>query len=194
MSRRNPIGKAFGPLVRGLSKRFDIDAAIEQGNAHSAKNEWCDAASRYAQALQFDPENAPIWVQLGHMHKEAGDAERAADAYRRALALDPSEAEVSLHLGHLLKNVGDSHGAAEAFVGCLRADTEMHDAYEQLLHLGWARKDILAAAPRLSFAHLGHGESRVNDRQAIPASVLYKAVSRMTFVGKRSRPAAVKDQ
>src|SRR5215467_12654798 len=67
---------------------------------------WEDARSSYEQALELDPSLQPIWIQLGHAHKESGDLTAADIAYREATRLDPSDPEGFIQLGHLLKRRG----------------------------------------------------------------------------------------
>jgi len=166
-------------------RRANIDVAIEMAGDQASNGNWAVAASHYAQALELDDTRTPLWVQFAHMNKEAGDSRTAVQAYRQAIELDPGDAEVYLHLGHLLKNLGQYPEASEAFAGCLRADCEIHDAYDQLLHLGWERQDILAVFPNECSCRLRIESGK--DRLAVPTSLIYDAVHQMTGTGKRSR-------
>ncbi len=79
--------------------------------------QWAIAARYYREALDRNPDNAPIWVQYGHALKEQGLLQPAEEAYRRSLTHDDTLADTHLQLGHVLKLQGRPYEAAEAGFG-----------------------------------------------------------------------------
>jgi tetratricopeptide (TPR) repeat protein len=89
------------------------------GDAHRNAKEWSLAAEAYRRHLQIDPQDAAIWVQLGHVEKEDGNLAAAEAAYREAHRLVPQDPDPLLHLAHLLKRQGPVEDAFRAFLALL---------------------------------------------------------------------------
>ncbi|WP_131114284.1 glycosyltransferase family 4 protein [Lichenihabitans psoromatis] len=85
------------------------------GDAARDRRDWYAAERSYRQHLDLKPQDAAIWVQLGHTVKEQGHYAQAAIAYRRAVDLLPDDAEVWLHLAHALLRDGQDFDAMTAF-------------------------------------------------------------------------------
>ncbi|UAB77827.1 hypothetical protein INR77_13765 [Erythrobacter sp. SCSIO 43205] len=143
------ISDTISRLPRLNSSGQKVCELQQKGDYYRGKQEWSKAAECYDGAVAIDGSFVHLWVQLGHMRKESGSADLARLAYEKAAELDESDADICLHLGHLLKNMQLVSEARKAFVECLKRDPYMHDAYQQLLHLGWCRKEILAFVPEL---------------------------------------------
>jgi GT2 family glycosyltransferase len=95
--------KAFArSKAHRLRSRFSVD-----GNKARTQRKWTVAAEYYRKHLLLVPEDAAIWVQLGHMLKEAGQRQEARQAYTIALDLLPGDPDLLLHLGHALLAAGD---------------------------------------------------------------------------------------
>jgi hypothetical protein len=89
---------------------------VRQGDRARDRRDWRKAARAYRRAVRQCPDNAPIWVQLGHALKESGDATGARDAYGRACALDPEDGDAALHYARVLAATGSHTKAAQLFV------------------------------------------------------------------------------
>jgi glycosyltransferase involved in cell wall biosynthesis/cytochrome c-type biogenesis protein CcmH/NrfG len=87
------------------------------GEADLARDgkDWPAASRLYQQALDLDPFQPGIRVQLGHAHKEQGDLANAERCYRAALQLVPTDDDLYLQIGHLEKLKGNLDGAALAY-------------------------------------------------------------------------------
>ena len=86
-----------------------------EGNSARDRRDWAAAEVHYAAHLDVAPDDAAIWVQLGHACKEQGKLSVAEEAYRRALDLTPDDADAHLQLGHALKLQSKRAGAAAAY-------------------------------------------------------------------------------
>src|SRR5262252_3198758 len=106
--------------------------------------QWELAAELYREALDRNPDNAPIWVQYGHALKESGqlrDPDKQAQAevaYRRALSLDPGAADTYLQLGHVLKLQGKSEEAETSYLRAFALDPLTPYPLQELKGLGWS--------------------------------------------------------
>ncbi len=122
-----PIITASGWLLRcSISRsRWERGPRTSLALADHAFNsgQWQTAARCHADVLEHWPNNAAIWVQLGHALKEAGRVADAEPVYRHALQLSPAIGDTHLQLGHALKLQGRTSEAAEAYAAALRASS-----------------------------------------------------------------------
>lgn len=63
----------------------------------------------------MQPQDAALWVQLGHALKESGELAAAEQAYRRAQKITPNDHDIALQLGHALKLQKRLDEAAQAY-------------------------------------------------------------------------------
>lgn len=169
-----------------------VKEALALASAHRGKQEWSEAAQQFRRVLKLCPMRPDIWVQLGHAAKESGDHVGARQAYEEGARLEPDNAETQLHLGHLLKNEGHFREAGLAFATCLKTDPEVHDAYDQLLHIGWSRSDILSAIPLLREVRRSAGERLA--LQPVSSFLLFEAIKQMTRTGNQVRHGSSQGQ
>ncbi len=97
------------------TKRIAAQAARGAGDAARDRRDWPEAAIQYERYLAIQPDDAGIWVQLGHARKEAGDLPAAEQAYRTAQERQPRDHDIALQLGHALKLQGRLEEAAAAY-------------------------------------------------------------------------------
>ena len=84
-----------------------------QGDKARDQQAWSEAANHYRNHLLLAPDDAAIWVQLGHMLKEEGKWHEAVTAYRRAGDFLPNDHDLLFHLGHTLLAAGDVQNGME---------------------------------------------------------------------------------
>lgn len=123
----------------GEAPYADAAAAIAAGDAARDERQWSEAAAAYRAALEFEPGNAAIWTQLGHMLKECGDLSAAHGAYGEALLLTPEDADLHLQLGHLFKVAHRLRDAGAWYEAALALDPSNRDAEA---HAAWIRQAL----------------------------------------------------
>lgn len=96
---------ARSDVTRRVRSRFSAD-----GDRARDRQAWAEAADHYRSHLLLAPDDAAIWVQLGHMLKESGERTDAITAYRNAWHLHPHDGDVLLHFAHALLACGDMTG------------------------------------------------------------------------------------
>ncbi len=96
------------------SKR-DEKALRKEGDRARDSRDWDVAAQNYRAYLAIKPNDAPIWIQLGHSLKEQGAHSDAEAAYRKALSITPKDADGYLQLGHVLKLQNRQMEAIDAY-------------------------------------------------------------------------------
>lgn len=77
------------------------------GDRARDRQAWAEAIGHYRSHLLLVPEDAAIWVQLGHALKEDGRRNEALESYRKAWELQPTDSSVLLHFAHALLAQGD---------------------------------------------------------------------------------------
>lgn len=141
---------------------------VARADAARDRRDWTQAAKSYAKYLKRRPENAAIWIQLGHMLKEDGRYSAAADAYHRATLLTPDDAELYLHIGYLNKLSGNPRASFRAFqqslllnpglmpakreLGLVAANPDELDARYQVVRLEERVAELLARIGELELA------------------------------------------
>ncbi|KQM67807.1 hypothetical protein ASE75_02605 [Sphingomonas sp. Leaf17] len=92
------------------------------GDEARDRRDWAAAASAYASHVADHPDDLPIWIQLGHAHKEAGDYDSAMEAYQQVRKATPADPDLLLNLGHLYKLMGDAPRACQAYAASAAID------------------------------------------------------------------------
>jgi tetratricopeptide (TPR) repeat protein len=132
---------------RRSQQRRREDLVIPADCARDA-GQWELAAQLYRKALAWDPGDASIWVQYGHVLKESGelrDPEKLAQAeaaYRRALSLEPGAADTHLQLGHVLKLQQKVDEAKASYLRAFALDPLLADPLQELSGLGWSEGEL----------------------------------------------------
>lgn len=107
------------------------DKLRARGDAARDARNWQEAAEHYAQYLALKPNDAAIWVQLGHCRKEHGDREEAERAYLRALTLEPNNADTHVQIGHIEKLKGSLDEALSWYRKALAIDATFEPAIQE---------------------------------------------------------------
>ncbi|MBU0719566.1 MAG: tetratricopeptide repeat protein, partial [Planctomycetes bacterium] len=97
---------------------YDVPATMgltELNLETGTKEAYQDAARRLGTMLEWMPENAAAWVNLGVVRKALGQTGPAIRAYREALVHDPQHLTAALNLAMLYEGLGDSARAAPLF-------------------------------------------------------------------------------
>jgi hypothetical protein len=134
-------------LSRRRWRRRTVELITLADRARDART-WKEAAELYSEALDRDPNNAPIWVQYGHALKESGglhDREKLAQAeraYRMAQSLNPRAADPHLQLGHVLKLLGKREEAKASYLRAFVLDSTLPHPLEELGGLGWSDAEL----------------------------------------------------
>jgi ADP-heptose:LPS heptosyltransferase len=129
-----PLSQAAA--ARRLAKRA---AAARDGRQFGV------AAILYEEALRFNPGNARLRIQCGHMLKEAGDLPGAEEQYARA-ALDlPRDADLALQIGHLHKVAGRPEQAAASYRRALALSPGWREAERELALVGGSAEEAGSA-------------------------------------------------
>ena len=126
-------GLAIGGVIlrRFRQRRRQLEVMLSRADHARDTRQWDLAVQLYRDALDCNPDIAPIWVQYGHALKEAGDLRdpdkllEAELAYGRAITLAPDVADHHLQLGHALKLQGKPQDAQAAYPHAYELDPDL---------------------------------------------------------------------
>lgn len=115
-------------MIRAVRKLSGRHLRAKGDIARDARD-WRAAESLYRSYLTLHPDDAAIWVQIGHVLREQACLTDAIEAYREGARLAPTDADPWLHLGHTLKIAGETKAATEAMQRCfvIYRGKEVHD-------------------------------------------------------------------
>jgi tetratricopeptide (TPR) repeat protein/glycosyltransferase involved in cell wall biosynthesis len=136
-----PPSSAKKPNLRLSTKRKGPSPITLADRARDSA-QWEVATRRYREALDRNPRNSPIWIQLGHVLKESGKLAEAENAYRKAIQYDRHSADAYLQLGHALKLQERREEAATAYLGALLLNPSMENPALELARFGWSPQII----------------------------------------------------
>lgn len=126
--------KHWKSLLRYLDNRLR-DALLAAAEARS-RQDWSAAERHYEAALERDPGQPVVILQLGHAQREMGRLQDAEATYRRAIAVRPGYPQGYLYLGHTLKAQGHSSAAVDAYARALETNPGFRAAREELIAAG----------------------------------------------------------
>lgn len=122
-------------------KRWRRDGWPEAAAAARDGRQFGVAAALYQEALRFNPDNARMRIQCGHMLKEAGDLVGAEAQYARAARNLPRDADLALQIGHLHKIAGRPEQAAASYRPALELSPGWREAERELATVSSAEAD-----------------------------------------------------
>lgn len=131
-------------LIREIPTTSGAAAArrlIARANAARDARQFGVAAALYLEALRFNPDNARIRIQCGHMLKDSGDLVGAEEQYGLAAKALPDDADLALQLGHFYKIAGRPELAEEHYRRALTLMPGWIEAERELVSVGGAVDD-----------------------------------------------------
>lgn len=109
--------QAIEKLTRALQLEFRHHARDKiltiLGNAYQVIEQYEKAIETHQEALQVNPQNHQVWVNLGIAHRKHGKIAKAGECYKKAIEIDPDYAEVHASLGALYIFMGEGKQAID---------------------------------------------------------------------------------
>ena len=124
---RTAIGEIPSRSRAGVARRL-----VARAKAARDGRQFGVAAALYEEALRFDPGNARVRIQCGHMLKESGDFVGAEEQYLRAAKDLPDDADLALQIGHLHKLAGRPERAEASYARALELSPGWREAEREL--------------------------------------------------------------
>jgi tetratricopeptide (TPR) repeat protein len=105
-------------------RRSDVQGYVKLGNVQHELGHFAEAAVAFERALEFSPEDAEIWNNLGYSQFCAGATDRALESYDRALSLDPRYKLAWYNKGYALHGIDQLEEAVECYEAAVAVDTD----------------------------------------------------------------------
>lgn len=94
----------------------DLDSRIQLGNAYFDTDKFESAIIHYSKALEAQPRNADVIVDMGIAYRKIGRSDVAAQKFREALVINDHHVNARYNLGIVLKwDLDDIPGAVAAW-------------------------------------------------------------------------------
>jgi protein O-GlcNAc transferase len=129
----------FRRIVRILKNNMPANNALcfalqALGNLAHQNGQFLQAEASFAEALEYQPNNAVFWYNLGNAQRELGQIQQAASSFKQAIRFDPSDADAHNNLGNVLRELGQLDKAILAYETALKIKPNLHHALAHLVH------------------------------------------------------------
>jgi Tfp pilus assembly protein PilF len=121
-----------------------------QGNIYVFKNSWEEAEALFQEAVELDPEDAVLYVDVGWAHTYQEEYEEAISSFQKAMELDPEDAEAHAGLGWVYSDLGRYDESVQEFLKAVALDPH---SFATRNGLGWV------------YYHMGRYEESVREFQ-----------------------------
>jgi protein O-GlcNAc transferase len=129
----------FRRIVRILKNNMSANNALcfalqSLGNLAHQNGHFVQAEASFAEALEYQPNNAVFWYNLGNAQRELGQIQQAASSFKQAIKFDPNDADVHNNLGNILRELGQLDKAILCYETALQLNPNLHHALAHLVH------------------------------------------------------------
>ncbi len=118
---RGDLAGAVRAYTLAVEEGLEAEACFNLGNVLYALGRDADAASRYIQAVEIDPEFVEAWNNLGNAMAALGKNGQAIRSYEIALSVEPGYPEAHCNLAAVLERTGRRTEACAHRIACERA-------------------------------------------------------------------------
>jgi tetratricopeptide (TPR) repeat protein len=120
-----PAAGGEAPADREAERIFLAASALDTGEGATLD----EAARRYREALQRDPDLVPALINLGNAHYTRGHLPEAQALYERAINLAPEYFEAHFNLANVLQDLGRLDQAVMSYRDAIAANPQWADAH-----------------------------------------------------------------
>ncbi|MGB2832213.1 MAG: tetratricopeptide repeat protein [Methylotenera sp.] len=129
----------FRRLVRILKTNLEVRHALcyalqALGNESHAQGRYALAQASFAEALEYQPNNAAYLYNLGNAQRELGKPKEAALSYLQALKITPDDADIHNNLGNVQRELGALDLAIASYQKALALNPKLYHAKAHLVH------------------------------------------------------------
>ena len=129
LARVFEIHEALTGVLLTLVDDLNFDLVAQSDDAVKRTSKLVDSLvanqiSQLRQALEIDPDNAPIWNNLGLTLADQGQSAEALDAWQRAIEVDPDYAEAIFNLADAHEDAGRTADSRPLWKAYLRLDDD----------------------------------------------------------------------
>ncbi len=119
----------------------EVQKHAARGGEFLQNKQYPQAEAEYRAALQLDPNNADLHLNLGIVLSNENDQAGSIAEYREAIRLDPNNDQAHINLGNRLRFKGDTDGALTEYREAVRLSPNNEDAHTALGDVYMDQKD-----------------------------------------------------
>lgn len=129
----------FRRLLRVFKTNQDVHNALcfalqSLGNEAHTKHRFTMAEACFQEALQYQPNNAAYWYNLGNAQRELGRPKEALKSFLASVKIDPEDADTLNNLGNVYRELGQLDQAILSYKQALQINPKLHHALAHLVH------------------------------------------------------------
>ncbi|HQC29308.1 MAG TPA: tetratricopeptide repeat protein, partial [Methylotenera sp.] len=129
----------FRRLLRVFKTNQDVRNALcfalqSLGNEAHTKHRFTIAEACFQEALQYQPNNAAYWYNLGNAQRELGHPKEALKSFLTSVKIDPEDADTLNNLGNVYRELGQLDQAILSYKQALQINPSLHHALAHLVH------------------------------------------------------------
>ncbi len=128
-----------------VERRADAHAYFATGLIHDLREEPEAAEAAFAHALEKDPTNEPLLIELSQRLLQRRQTDRALDLLEPATSRAGASPQVWMWYGTALAQAGRANEAVNAQETALKGDPKLLFSYYALVYLALERKDVPGA-------------------------------------------------
>ncbi len=110
----------------------DAQLFYQKGLKELWQENWSAALTFFQKAKEKNPQDADVWVYLGHCYGKLGHYQDAIEAYKQAIRIKPDYAGAHYNLGNAYRELGRYQNAIESFKQAIRIKPDYSDAHYNL--------------------------------------------------------------
>jgi tetratricopeptide (TPR) repeat protein len=118
---RGDLDGAVRAYTRALEERLEAETCFNLGNVLYSQGRDAEAAGRYIQAVELDPDFVEAWNNLGNAMAALGKDGQAIRSYEIALSVEPGYPEAHCNLASVLERAGRRAEACTHRISCEKA-------------------------------------------------------------------------
>ncbi len=129
----------FRRLLRVFKTNQDVRNALcfalqSLGNEAHTKHRFMMAEACFQEALQYQPNNAAYWYNLGNAQRELGRPKEALKSFLASVKIAPDDADTLNNLGNVYRELGQLDQAILSYKQALQINPDLHHALAHLVH------------------------------------------------------------
>ncbi len=119
----------------------EVQKHAARGGEFLQNKQYPQAETEYRAAIQLDPNNPDLHLNLGIVLSNENDQDGAIREYREAIRLDPNNDQAHINLGNRLRYKNDEDGAMREYKEAIRISPNNEDAHTALGDVYMDEKD-----------------------------------------------------
>ena len=135
-------------LKTNLNARNALCYCLEMlGNQAQNQARYQQAEACFAEALEYQPNNAIHWYNLGNAQRDLAKLPAALHSFKQSIQFDPNDADAHNNLGNVQRELGQLDQAILSYETALRLNPNLHHALAHWVHqkqhvCDWKNLDI----------------------------------------------------